>query len=125
MKFPSNLTVAVIALTYDIEINLDMNGEPKISGVEGRLLDIISSALGFRYNLVSPVEKEFRLLSLDGNWSGLIGMVQRKEADIALGLLSVTEERTKAVDFTTPYSVDKTVFIAEMPGSVSSMFVSF
>ncbi|GFY65543.1 glutamate receptor ionotropic, delta-2 [Trichonephila inaurata madagascariensis] len=122
MKFPSNLTVAVIALTYDIEISLDINGEPKISGVEGRLLGVISSALGFHYDLVSPIEKEFGLLSLDGNWSGLIGMVQRKEADIALGLLSVTEERTKAVDFTTPYSVDKTIFITEMPGPVSPMF---
>ncbi|GFS71805.1 glutamate receptor ionotropic, delta-2 [Nephila pilipes] len=122
MKFPSKLIVAIIALAYDFEINFSINGEFKISGVEGRLLEVISRALKFRYDLVSPIEKEFGLLKSGGNWTGLIGMVQRMEADIALGLLSVTEERAKAVDFTTPYYVDGTAFIAEMPGPLSPIF---
>ncbi|GIY77577.1 hypothetical protein CEXT_233911 [Caerostris extrusa] len=39
----------------------------------------------------------------NGTWSGIIGMVARGEADMGLTYLAIMEDRSKFVDFSTPY----------------------
>ncbi|KAK7489245.1 hypothetical protein BaRGS_00019497, partial [Batillaria attramentaria] len=47
----------------------------------------------------------------DGQWDGLIGMLTRKEADMAVGPLTLTLERSSVADPATPYAYDNVVVI--------------
>ncbi|XP_055348068.1 glutamate receptor-like isoform X2 [Paramacrobiotus metropolitanus] len=43
---------------------------------------------------------------INGSWTGAIGEILRKEADLAIGDLSVTSDRAAVVDFTIPFLHD-------------------
>ncbi|KAF8766515.1 Glutamate receptor ionotropic like protein [Argiope bruennichi] len=90
-------------------------GEVKLGGVDGRLLSVLSQVLQFQYELVSPADRMWGNRLKNGNWTGLIGMVSRGEADLAIGFLSPTEDRLTAVDFTEPYSVNEICFATHQP----------
>ena len=53
----------------------------------------------------------FRLDTLlendDGSWSGMVGQLVRKEADICAGALNFTPRRSKVIDFGTSILDDK------------------
>nr|XP_042906673.1 probable glutamate receptor [Parasteatoda tepidariorum] len=59
----------------------------------------------------------------NGSWTGIVGMVQRGEADIAVNQLSITKERLKAVNFSIPYSDELIQFVAPTPKRISSLIV--
>lgn len=46
-------------------------------------------------------------------WTGIIGMVNRSEVDIGMSCLTVTYERSLAVDFV-PYSTEATAFVTHL-----------
>ena len=39
----------------------------------------------------------------DGNWTGLVGELHNRRADIGLGALGVMAERELVIDYTLPY----------------------
>ena len=43
----------------------------------------------------------------DGSWSGMVGQLVRKEADICAGALNFTPRRSKVIDFGTSILDDK------------------
>ncbi|GFR17070.1 glutamate receptor ionotropic, delta-1 [Trichonephila clavata] len=115
MRFPSNVIVGVIPNENVFETRVE-NGTLHFGGIEGRFMDLLSKILKFKYILMSPHDGEFGTLHGNESWSGLIGMVQRKEVDIALNLLSITEDRVKVVDFSEPYTLQDVTFIVSKPG---------
>ncbi|TRY72125.1 hypothetical protein TCAL_09051 [Tigriopus californicus] len=46
-----------------------------------------------------------------GTWNGIVGMLHRNEADIGMQSLSITKDRNKVIDFSTPLIFDKLTFI--------------
>lgn len=60
----------------------------------------------------------------DGRWNGLIGDVAYGKVDIAVGSISVTGERSKVVDFTSPWGEGK-LGVLVRPDIVSLDFVNF
>lgn len=46
-----------------------------------------------------------------GEWNGIVGMLYRNEADIGMQSLSITKDRHKVIDFSTPLIVDQLTFI--------------
>ena len=48
------------------------------------MLTIIQSQLGFTYTFVDSVDGIPGIMASDGNWTGLMGMLQRKEIDFSL-----------------------------------------
>ncbi|XP_055936608.1 glutamate receptor ionotropic, delta-1-like [Argiope bruennichi] len=126
MKFPSEVLIAVLPSKHMFEINKE-NNDIKVSGVEGKLLDILSSALKFNYQLFSPRVRDWGRLQ-NGNWTGLVGMVHRKEVDLALSTLTISEDRMEAIDFTSPYTIQDVTFIVSKPGvldNVNDIFQPF
>lgn len=109
MVFPSTLKVAVLPITNVLEIITNVNGSTSVSGFEGKFLDIITSALKFKYDLVTSEDKEWGALGKEGNWTGLLGLLQKNEADIALGL-AISDERRKIFDFSIPYITEDGTF---------------
>ena len=43
----------------------------------------------------------------DGSWSGMVGQLVRKEADVCAGALNFTPRRSKVIDFGTSILDDK------------------
>ncbi|GFU27917.1 glutamate receptor ionotropic, delta-1 [Nephila pilipes] len=115
MYFPSTVIIGIIPNENVFETRVE-NGTFHLGGIEARFMDLLSKILKFKYHLKSPYDGEFGTLHENGSWSGLIGMVQRKEVDIALNLLSITEDRIKAVDFSEPYTLQDVTFIVRKPG---------
>ena len=50
---------------------------------------------------------------VDGQWNGLIGEIVKGNADMAMAILTVTEERSKYVDFTIPFMEQYTGIITK------------
>ncbi|XP_034939121.1 ionotropic receptor 25a-like [Chelonus insularis] len=68
------------------------------------LLEEIREIIGFEYEIYEPDDGEFGTYNESSNtWSGIIGELIAKRADIAVGTLSVMAERENVVDFTVPY----------------------
>jgi ABC-type amino acid transport substrate-binding protein len=67
------------------------------------LLKILQKELNFTYELYLVPDKKFGRLDQTGIWSGMISELVSGQADIALGPISVTNERDVDVDFTRNY----------------------
>ncbi|XP_076315020.1 putative glutamate receptor isoform X2 [Tachypleus tridentatus] len=85
------------------------------SGMDLQLLNVIAESLNFRYVIKLPSEREWGIKLPNGSWSGLIGMLHREEADIALNQLTVSKERREVVDFTIYYGIDREIFATRAP----------
>jgi len=76
----------------------------KYGGFAFDLLRALSSEIGFTYtvNELSTGVYGYRD-PLSGHWSGLIGEVFSGRADVAVGPLTITPERSMVVDFTSSF----------------------
>ncbi|XP_064454936.1 glutamate receptor U1-like [Ornithodoros turicata] len=83
-------------------------------GFEMSFMTALAQRFNFTFTLVVNPEGKFGGIERN-RWSGMIGMVHRKEVDVALGGLSVFYERDKYVDFALPYIVDSFAFVTKSP----------
>ncbi|GFV99157.1 glutamate receptor ionotropic, delta-1 [Trichonephila clavipes] len=67
------------------------------------------------YDLMIRTDYAFGSIDANGEWTGMIGMLKRNEADLAIGWLSNTYERQTVVDFSSPYLLDANVFVTAAP----------
>ncbi|XP_066961695.1 glutamate receptor ionotropic, kainate glr-3-like isoform X2 [Macrobrachium rosenbergii] len=74
----------------------------KVHGYLIEIMEVLSNKLNFRVDLRSLPSHEatFGIDEGEGNFSGLVGYLQRKEADVALSALQMTKERAIVMDFT-------------------------
>lgn len=111
MKFPKFLRIASLIKHKLNTANETMSlGLRPIDIINNKLIDLLSNKLGFSYKLVFPSDDEFGRLLPDGNWTGMVGMVHRGDADIIIDDLSVTEPRSKVIDFSQSYFIDRYTF---------------
>lgn len=61
----------------------------------------------YRSNYIETKEEEWAVKSENGTWFGMIGMVARREADAAVGGLTMYSSRLNLVDFLIPLMIDK------------------
>ncbi|KAG8178201.1 hypothetical protein JTE90_025966 [Oedothorax gibbosus] len=90
-------------------------GIASLQVIEIRLLELIAQHMGFSYELVFPVDERFGFRLPDGNWTGIIGMIKRDEADLSVALLSLSMQRMQAIDFSDSYWMQDTTFMTELP----------
>lgn len=116
MNGSSVLTVAVMAIKYSMELRRISNSSrfEIVGGQDGFLLRDILDSLGRQYEVVVPDDHEYGVFR-EGNWTGMIGMVHRGEADLAYGGLIITEQRRKAVHFSTPVIIKPLSFAIGRP----------
>ena len=105
----------------------------KFAGADVWLLDYISRALNFRFQMQLTIDGQWGSDTGNGSWTGMVGMIMREvgrfssmsriglmslfqEVDIALGVITVTPERGKVVDFSWPYQMTSILsFFAHEP----------
>uniref|UniRef100_A0A6A7GA25 Glutamate receptor n=2 Tax=Hirondellea gigas TaxID=1518452 RepID=A0A6A7GA25_9CRUS len=106
---PVELIVAAEEWVPHIAVREDPEtGEVFISGPMANLLDTLAASINFKYKLVRPSDGAWGIPRGDGtgDWNGMIGMVKRDEADLALGPFGVTYSRTQVAAFTSPILID-------------------
>lgn len=60
-----------------------------------------------RYSVVKSIDGKFGSVDDSGTWNGIVGMLIRKEVDVALTDYYVSQERNEVVDFS--YSIMQSV----------------
>ncbi|GBN21908.1 hypothetical protein AVEN_242499-1 [Araneus ventricosus] len=76
------IRVAVVPLKGTINIISNEDGQITASEMDGLLMDAVLKALGYRYELTIPSDREWGSM-IDGNWTGMIGEVVNNRADLA------------------------------------------
>ncbi|XP_042908693.1 glutamate receptor ionotropic, delta-1-like [Parasteatoda tepidariorum] len=99
-----------------IEVKTDQNGHIRLTGgTDAAVLNILSKVLDFQFNLSIPEDKEWGRLAADGHWTGMVGMVMRSEADLAISLISKDGERESVIDFCEPILYNELTFVTHLP----------
>ncbi|KAG8178271.1 hypothetical protein JTE90_015682 [Oedothorax gibbosus] len=116
MKFPKFLRVAVVPRAGIFQVNRTNSGKLQVvGGDESEFLELLSKALKFDYEVIIPDRGTWGDM-VNGTWTGVVGMVHRGYADIAIGKTSITYERTTVVDYSHPYDIEHLTFATNIPG---------
>ncbi|CAH2103921.1 unnamed protein product [Euphydryas editha] len=87
------------------------------------LSDLIAARLGIKYELRVVRDGKFGSEVSHHVWTGLVGEVYRKEADLAIAPLAITGEREKVIDFSEPYlSIETPIKHTKQPKQLSGTF---
>lgn len=84
------------------------------------LIRLLSEVFRVPYQVLIPPDEEWGKMLPDGNWTGLIGMVKRSEADLAVGGIALLDKRFHAVTFSYPYLFSKMTFMTDKPKPLST-----
>ncbi len=81
---------------------------PPYYGICIELLEYIASKTGFTYTLVEPADGYWGG-KVNGSWTGLVGLLERKEVDIVVAPLSNIPQRYEVMEFVDqPFYIDHT-----------------
>ncbi|GBO11280.1 hypothetical protein AVEN_16604-1 [Araneus ventricosus] len=116
MPFPSNLKVAAVASSKFFWL-VRTNNSTSVHGPEGKFLKCLAEKLKFQFHVLLPSDGEWGSFE-NGRWTGIIGMVNRGEADMGITYIGVTEARSQAVDFSFPYATIDRTFVVKEPGAI-------
>lgn len=115
-KFPNFLKIASFSRTEIIKVNDTTSIVKEIfDDVDHKLTAILAEKLGFSYKLISPLDGEYGRHLPNGKWSGMVGMIERGEADLILYRLSMTNIRAEIIDYSYPYHLDRQTFATLNP----------
>ncbi|KAJ8389440.1 hypothetical protein AAFF_G00119780 [Aldrovandia affinis] len=83
------------------------------------VLKRLAKIVGFTYDLYLVTNGKHGK-NIDGEWNGMVGEVMYKRADIAIGSLTINEERSEVVDFSVPFvETGISVMVSRSNGTVS------
>ncbi|XP_078696651.1 glutamate receptor ionotropic, kainate 5-like [Branchiostoma floridae x Branchiostoma belcheri] len=89
------------------------------------LLNDLSSVVDFRYELYESPDNIAGNKLPDGNWTGVIGQLVNKKADLAVSALTITSLREKVVDFTKPFMEYGNVLVMRRPSQEDRHILAF
>ncbi|XP_041351061.1 glutamate receptor ionotropic, kainate 4-like [Gigantopelta aegis] len=78
-----------------------VNNVTEYSGFCVYLLNSLAENLNFTYEFVEPTRGSWGVL-VNGSWNGLVGMMERREADLALADLTINIDRSKVMHYLLP-----------------------
>ncbi|KAK7489274.1 hypothetical protein BaRGS_00019526 [Batillaria attramentaria] len=106
------LRVLVKEWTYYVIVSQANETQITYSGVLIDLLQELATRLNFSYTLtLHPPHLSWGQELDNGSWDGPIGILTRKEADVALGVFTLTAGRSSVVDPTSPLTYENSVII--------------
>lgn len=124
-NFPSHLRIAALLAKNTITPYLEKTEEGNYTYIlDAFVIPLLQQVLGFSYEIVIAEDNNFGKKGDDGNWTGLVGLIQREEADIAIGLI-ITIGRSSVVDFSYPYDYTDLTFVTDKPEKSPKSFAIF
>ncbi|KAH8314880.1 hypothetical protein KR074_007202, partial [Drosophila pseudoananassae] len=83
----------------------ELVGNERFEGYCKDLADKLAAQLGIKYELRLVQDGNYGAENqyAPGGWDGMVGELVRKEADLAIGPLTITAERERVIDFSKPF----------------------
>uniref|UniRef100_A0A3Q3W7P4 Glutamate receptor n=1 Tax=Mola mola TaxID=94237 RepID=A0A3Q3W7P4_MOLML len=100
------VTLKIVTLLEEPFVMVAENilGQPKTyKGFSIDVLDALAKILGFKYNMYQVGDGKYGSALPNGSWSGMIGELISKQADLAISAITITPERESVVDFSKRY----------------------
>ncbi|XP_066946009.1 glutamate receptor ionotropic, delta-1-like [Macrobrachium rosenbergii] len=88
----------VIMADLHPEVGVNVN-----TGTDFLFVEAMGKTLNFSFRTVQPEDGNYGYPQPDGTVTGMIGMVARREANIALGGIAVNDKRDTVIDYVYPY----------------------
>ncbi|XP_047482206.1 glutamate receptor ionotropic, delta-1-like [Penaeus chinensis] len=106
-KAPSFVVVAEEYRPH-VVVETTAPGDPvSVVGPMVNLLSVMAEAMNFtRYSFVRPPDGSWGTKREDGSWTGMVGVVTRKEAQLGLGPFGITPSRNEVIEYTAPILID-------------------
>ncbi|XP_071096985.1 probable glutamate receptor [Haliotis cracherodii] len=73
----------------------------RVFGFPFCVLNLLAEAMNFSYRVIPPREDEWGQ-NINGSWTGLLGMLQRREADLVSDMLNIHSDRIAVADYLLP-----------------------
>ncbi|CAD5215755.1 unnamed protein product [Bursaphelenchus xylophilus] len=67
------------------------------------LLKEMAKVLNFTFEIIEVEDGTYGVQDETGRWNGIIGVLQRHEADLSISAVTITYSRVKVIDFTLPF----------------------
>ncbi|XP_047736185.1 glutamate receptor ionotropic, delta-1-like [Hyalella azteca] len=93
----------------------DTKGSETGSGIDYSIAETIAKFLNITIRIVTPVDGQWGRRLPNGSWTGMIGMVERREAHFAIDQITITGERETAVDFSRFYYCESMSIVSRAP----------
>ena len=90
-------------------------GADEYSGQLPNIMHRLESLSNFTVDWSESPDGQYGIRSSTGSWNGMIGVLQRGEADLAAAWITTSLERQSVVDFTHPYVVGKATLLIVNP----------
>ena len=116
-------TLTIVGLPYipctNIQENTinetDGNITASYYGVDISILNIIRAQRNFRYHIIQPPDGQWGMLLENKSWTGIMGYLQNRQADVGIGCTALTSDRASYVDYAQPHVEDFVQFVTSVP----------
>ncbi|XP_071540829.1 LOW QUALITY PROTEIN: probable glutamate receptor [Panulirus ornatus] len=102
-RFAHEPSFVAVAEEYPSYVEIDPASTPgqplNFRGPVIQLLALLADNFNFTYTFVRPPDGKWGTKEADGSWSGMVGMVGRKEVDMGVGPFSLSGVRAEMVDY--------------------------
>ncbi|TNN01859.1 hypothetical protein fugu_011241 [Takifugu bimaculatus] len=102
----------------------DLEGNDRYEGFCVDMLKELADILKFKYRIRLVGDGHYGVPGANGTWTGMVGELISRKADLAVAGLTITAEREKVIDFSKPYmtlgiSIMYRVHLGRRPGYFS------
>ncbi|XP_048121766.1 LOW QUALITY PROTEIN: glutamate receptor ionotropic, kainate 4 [Alosa alosa] len=102
----------------------EMEGNDRYEGFCVDMLRELADILKFNYRIRLVADGVYGVSGANGTWTGMVGELMTRKADLAVAGLTITAEREKVIDFSKPFmtlgiSIMYRVHIGRRPGYFS------
>ncbi|KAK3868191.1 hypothetical protein Pcinc_026411 [Petrolisthes cinctipes] len=88
---------------------------PNYSGWCIEMFDVIREKLGYCHEYLEPPDGLWGAQYPNGSWFGMMGMIHRREVDVAIGPFGVTLDRIAVADFSVPITATDHAILYRRP----------
>ncbi|KAL3095880.1 hypothetical protein niasHS_005639 [Heterodera schachtii] len=85
------------------ELGSDAEADEEFEGFCIDLLKEMAKLLNFTYDIEVIDDGTYGVEDENGRWNGIIGVLQRHEADLSVSAVTITYSRVSVIDFTLPF----------------------
>ncbi|KAM4704300.1 glutamate receptor ionotropic, kainate 4 isoform 2-T2 [Rhinophrynus dorsalis] len=83
--------------------HLELEGNDRYEGFCVDMLKELAKILRFNYKIRLVADGVYGVPELNGTWTGMVGELISRKADLAVAGLTITAEREKVIDFSKPF----------------------
>ncbi|XP_071096691.1 glutamate receptor ionotropic, kainate glr-3-like [Haliotis cracherodii] len=102
VKFGYNGRQLTVVMKHNgYEYGYEAVNKRRVFGYPFRIMKMLAQYMNFSYRVIRPREDDWGK-NINGTWTGVLGMLQTREADLAADMLTIHYDRTACFDYILP-----------------------